>query len=66
MTVTGFICYAQGWSGLYIRVTRLAWWQIARPSGLGLANRFGIPDCPERVHWEDEYDYGPARSGARG
>ena len=37
----------------------------------GIANRFGIPDCPERVHWEDEfavevgapgaYDYGPER-----
>ncbi len=39
--------------------------------GLGIANRFGIPDCPERVHWEPEfarmvgapgaYDYGPER-----
>ena len=39
--------------------------------GLGIANRFGIPDCPERVHWEEEfahevgapgaYDYGPER-----
>ena len=71
MTVTGFICYAQGWGGLYIRANRLAWRQIARHSGLGIANRFGIPDCPERVHWEDEfavevgapgaYDYGPER-----
>ena len=25
--------------------------QIARHSGLGIANRFGIPDCLERVHW---------------
>ena len=71
MTVTGFICYAQGWGGLYIRANRLAWRQVARHSGLGIANRFGIPDCPERVHWEDEfavevgapgaYDYGPER-----
>ena len=39
--------------------------------GLGIPNRFGIPDCPERVHWEEEfalevgapgaYDYGPER-----
>ena len=39
--------------------------------GLGIPNRFGIPDCPERVHWEPEfalmvgapgaYDYGPER-----
>ena len=48
--------------------------QIARHSGLGIANRFGIPDCPERVHWEDEFAVevgAPAptttgRSGARG
>ena len=38
---------------------------------LGITNRFNIPDCPERVHWENEfalevgapgaYDYGPER-----
>ena len=42
-----------------------------RIAGLGIKNRFGIPDCPERVHWEEEfalevgapgaYDYGPER-----
>jgi acyl dehydratase len=71
MTITGFIAYAQGWGGLYIRANKLAWKQIHRHSGLGIPNRFGIPDCPERVHWEDEfatmvgapgaYDYGPER-----
>jgi acyl dehydratase len=71
MTVTGFIAFAQGWGGLYIRANKLAWRQIHRHAGLGIANRFGIPDCPERVHWEDEfatmvgapgaYDYGPER-----
>ncbi len=71
MTVTGFIAFAQGWGGLYIRANKLAWKQIHRHAGLGIANRFGIPDCPERVHWEDEfakmvgapgaYDYGPER-----
>ena len=71
MTVTGFIAYAQGWGGLYIRANKLAWkMQHAHP-GLGIPNRFNIPDCPERVHWEDEfatavgapgaYDYGPER-----
>ena len=25
MTVTGFICYAQGWGGLYIRANKMAW-----------------------------------------
>ncbi|MDP6706344.1 MAG: MaoC family dehydratase N-terminal domain-containing protein [Alphaproteobacteria bacterium] len=71
MTVTGFIAYAQGWGGLYIRANKLAWQQVAKHRGLGIANRFGIPDCPERVHWEHEfatevgapgaYDYGPER-----
>jgi acyl dehydratase len=71
MTVTGFIAYAQGWGGLYIRANRLAWKQVHAHPGLGIANRFGIPDCPERVHWEEEfarmvgapgaYDYGPER-----
>jgi acyl dehydratase len=71
MTVTGFIAYAQGWGGLYIRANKLAWRMIGQHPGLGIKNRFGIPDCPERVHWEEEfalqvgapgaYDYGPER-----
>jgi hypothetical protein len=71
MTVTGFIAYAQGWGGLYIRANRLAWRQVEAHPGLGIRNRFNIPDCPERVHWEPEmalmvgapgaYDYGPER-----
>ena len=71
MTVTGFIAYAQGWGGLYIRANKLAWKQVSKHGGLGIPNRFNIPDCPERVHWEHEfatkvgapgaYDYGPER-----
>jgi len=71
MTVTGFIGFAQGWGGLYIRANKLAWQQHHKHAGLGIKNRFGIPDCPERVHWEEEfahqvgapgaYDYGPER-----
>ena len=71
MTVTGFIAYAQGWGGLYIRANKLAWKLVDAHPGLGIDNRFGIPDCPERVHWEEEfarevgapgaYDYGPER-----
>ena len=71
MTVTGFIAYAQGWGGLYIRANKLAWRLVHAHPGLGIKNRFGIPDCPERVHWEEEfahmvgapgaYDYGPER-----
>ena len=71
MTVTGFICYAQGWGGLYIRTNKLAWQMQSRHPATGIKNRHGIPDCPERVHWEEEfahkvgapgaYDYGPER-----
>lgn len=71
MTVTGFIGYAQGWGGLYIRTNKIAWQMFDKHPGLGIKNRFGIPDCPERVHWEQEfalmvgapgaYDYGPER-----
>jgi acyl dehydratase len=71
MTVTGFIAYAQGWGGLYIRANRRAWQQLQKHPGLGIPDRFGIPDVPERVHWDDAlarlvgtpraYDYGPER-----
>src|SRR6266851_2056316 len=71
MTVTGFIAFAQGWGGLYIRANKLAWKQLQKHPGLGISNKFGIPDVPERVHWEDDlatlvgtpaaYDYGPER-----
>jgi acyl dehydratase len=72
MTVTGFIAFAQGWGGLYIRANKLQWRLIDKHPGTGIKNRFGIPDCPERVHWEEEfahevgapgaYDYGPERT----
>ncbi|MEN4920535.1 MaoC family dehydratase N-terminal domain-containing protein [Achromobacter spanius] len=72
MTVTGFIAYAQGWGGLYIRANKLAWQLIDAHPGVGITNRFGIPDVPERVHWEEDfalevgapgaYDYGPERN----
>ncbi len=71
MTVTGFICYAQGWGGLYIRANKIAWAMQQKHPGLGIKNRFNVPDCPERVHWDEDfalevgapgaYDYGPER-----
>ncbi|HET6952474.1 MAG TPA: MaoC family dehydratase N-terminal domain-containing protein [Acidimicrobiales bacterium] len=71
MTVTGFIAFAQGWGGLYIRANKLAYKLMKKHPGLGIPNSQGIPDVPERVHWEDDlaldvgttgaYDYGPER-----
>lgn len=72
MTITGFIGYAQGWGGLYIRANRLAYKLRRRHPAAGIPDRFGIPDVPERVHWDDalartvgtprSYDYGPERA----
>lgn len=72
MTATGFIAYAQGWGGLYIRANKLAFKLIDAHPGVGIPNSFGIPDVPERVHWEEAfalevgapgaYDYGPERA----
>jgi acyl dehydratase len=71
MTVTGFIAFAQGWGGLYIRANRLAHKQVRKHPNLGIPNAYGVPDVPERVHWDDDlarlvgtpraYDYGPER-----
>jgi len=71
MTITGFIAFVQGWGGLYIRAHKLAFQMFKKHRGLGIPNTYGIPDIPERVHWEDElakavgtpaaYDYGPER-----
>ncbi|MDO6414950.1 MaoC family dehydratase N-terminal domain-containing protein [Sphingomonas sp. BIUV-7] len=71
MTVTGFIGYAQGWGGLYIRTNKLHFRLIDDHPGLGIPNKFGVSDVPERVHWDDDfarevgtpgaYDYGPER-----
>lgn len=71
MTVTGFIGYAQGWGGLYIRTNKLHFQLLDAHPGLGIPNKFGIRDVPERVHWDDDfarevgtpgaYDYGPER-----
>ena len=35
MTVTGFIAFAQGWGGLYIRANKLAWKQLRKHPGAG-------------------------------
>ena len=71
MTVTGFIGYAQGWGGLYIRTNKLHFKLLDAHPGLGIPNKFGVRDVPERVHWDDDfarevgtpgaYDYGPER-----
>ena len=72
LTITDIICFKIGWGGVpFVRAHHLALTWRRRHPGAVIANRFGVPDIPERVHWEDEfardvgapaaYDYGPQR-----
>ena len=71
LTVTGMIAWDQGWGGLYIRAHKLAYDMFEVHPALAIPNAQGVPDVPERVHWEDAmarsigapgpYDYGPER-----
>jgi acyl dehydratase len=71
MTPTMCIAYAQGWGGLYIRAHRLAFDMYEKHPALGIPNPEGVPEPPERVHWDSEFarmvgvpaafDYGPER-----
>jgi len=55
----------------YVRAHGLAFDLFDRHPALGIPNAFGVPEPPERVHWDDAlaravgvpaaYDYGPER-----
>ncbi len=69
MTVA--IAFEQAWGGLFIKAHG-CWYDFVKkhPNG-GIPNRQGIPEPPERAHWDDNfarsvgvpaaYDYGPER-----
>jgi acyl dehydratase len=71
LTVTSIIAFVQGWGSLYVRAHGLAFDMFERHPALAIPNAFGVPEPPERVHWDDEfaravgvpaaYDYGPER-----
>jgi len=71
MSVTSVIAFDQGWGGLYIRAHKKMFEMIDAHPALGTENEFGVPEPPERVHWDHEfaqrvgvpaaYDYGPER-----
>jgi acyl dehydratase len=71
LTVTSIIAFVQGWGSLYVRAHGLAFDMFARHPALGIDNAAGVPEPPERVHWDDAfaravgvpaaYDYGPER-----
>jgi acyl dehydratase len=70
-TATTAIAYLLGWGGLYVRAHGDAFDLFARHPALGIANEWGVPEPPERVHWDPDlarrvgvpgaYDYGPER-----
>lgn len=70
-TATTAIAYLLGWGGLYVRAHGDAYSLFDRHPALGIANEFGVPEPPERVHWDPDlarrvgvpgaYDYGPER-----
>jgi acyl dehydratase len=71
LTVTSVVAFVQGWGGLYVRAHGLAFDLFDRHPALAIPNAFGVPEPPERVHWDDAlaravgvpaaYDYGPER-----
>jgi acyl dehydratase len=71
LTVTSVIAFVQGWGSLYVRAHGLAFDLFERHPALGIPNASGVPEPPERVHWDDAlaravgvpapYDYGPER-----
>lgn len=70
-TATTAIAYLLGWGGLYVRAHGDAYSLFDRHPALGIPNEFGVPEPPERVHWDPDlarrvgvpgaYDYGPER-----
>jgi len=71
LTVTSVIAFIQGWGSLYVRAHGLAFDMFERHPALAIPNAFGVPEPPERVHWDEAfaravgvpgaYDYGPER-----
>jgi acyl dehydratase len=71
LTVTSVVAFVQGWGSLYVRAHALAFDLFERHPALAIPNAFGVPEPPERVHWDDAlaravgvpsaYDYGPER-----
>ena len=70
-TATTAIAYLLGWGGLYVRAHGDAFDLFERHPALGIPNEHGVPEPPERVHWDPDlarrvgvpgaYDYGPER-----
>ena len=70
-TATTAVAYLLGWGGLYVRAHGDAFELYEKHPALGIPNEWGVPEPPERVHWDPDlarrvgvpgaYDYGPER-----
>lgn len=71
MSVTNVIAFDQGWGGLYVHAHKQLYALFDAHPALGIPNDNGVPEPPEKVHWDDAfaqhvgvpaaYDYGPER-----
>ncbi|GAB3449414.1 FAS1-like dehydratase domain-containing protein [Actinophytocola sediminis] len=70
-TATTAVSYLLGWGGLYVRSHGHAFQLYEDHPALAIPNEWGVPEPPERVHWDPDlarrvgvpgaYDYGPER-----
>jgi acyl dehydratase len=70
-TATTAVSFLLGWGGLYVRSHGHAFALYEDHPALAIPNELGIPEPPERVHWDPDlarrvgvpgaYDYGPER-----
>ncbi len=72
LTVTDMVCYYMGAAGGFLLGANKFWYDYLRKHPkLAVPNKYGVPDNPERVHWEWElsaelghpapFDMGPQR-----
>lgn len=70
-TVTTAIAFEQAWGGIFIQAHGRWYDYLNRHPNGGIPNEIGVPEPPERVHWDTPfaksvgvpaaYDYGPER-----
>lgn len=70
-TPTMAVAFVQGWGGLYVYAHGYAFDLFRRHPATAIRNSQGVPEPPERVHWDNDmaraagvpaaYDYGPER-----
>lgn len=71
LTISGIIKWIQGFGGLWIKAHGFAYEMYSKHPALAIPNSQGVPDTPERVHWDEQmakevgapgiFDYGPER-----